>query len=99
MIGRFFLTGDEGKMTDLLTATYKVPIFGTSEKPEISFDPKVNTLPEDYPYFVLIDNELTIRNYYNINEEASMNRLVEHLAIILPRERREKAEHRPEKEK
>jgi protein SCO1/2 len=94
-----FLSGDESQMTQLLTTGYKIPLFDTKkEDGSLSFDSTINSLPESYPYFVLIDSSLTIRNYYDINDEASMTRLVEHLAIILPRDVRRKAEYRPQKE-
>jgi len=96
----YFLSGDKDQMTRLLTSSYKIPLLDErKEDGSISFKSNVNELPEEYPYFVLIDTSLTIRNYYNISDEASMNRLVEHLAIILPREKKSKAEHRPQKEK
>lgn len=39
---------------------------------------------EDNPYLVLLDTALTIKNYYDIREEAQMKKLVEHLIYILP---------------
>jgi len=96
----YFLTADAGQMTKLLVSGYKIPEFDIrSGKDSITFKNNVTKLPEDYPYFVLVDTSLTIRNYYDINDEASMDNLVEHLAIILPREKKSKAQHRPQKEK
>ncbi len=96
----YFLSGDEAQMTRLLVSAYKMPLLDEiKEDGSISFESNVNSLPDDYPFFVLIDTSLTIRNYYNINDEASINRLVEHLSIILPREKKSKAELRPQKEK
>ena len=96
----YFLSGDQGQLTKLLTSGYKIPLLNEiNEGDSITFKKEVTSLPETYPYFALIDSSLVIRNYYDINDKASMNRLVEHLAIILPREKKSKAEHRPQKEK
>lgn len=38
----------------------------------------------DNPYVVLVDTALTIKNYYDIREEAEVKKLVEHLIYILP---------------
>lgn len=96
----FFLAGDEEQMTNLLTSGYKFPsMVEKKEDQSISFKTDIEILPDDYPFLVLVDSSLTIRNYYNLNDEKSMDRLVEHLAIILPREKKSKAVHVPEKEK
>ncbi len=96
----YFLTGDNDQMTRLLIANFKIPLLDErAEDGTISFESNVNSLPEEYPYFALIDSSLTIRNYYNINDKTSMNKLVEHLAIILPREKKSKAVLKPETEK
>ena len=96
----YFLSSHEKQLTQLLISGYKIPEMDKrSGKDSITFEKNVSKLPEVYPYFVLVDTSLTIRNYYNINDKASMNNLVEHLAIILPREKKGKAQHIPQKEK
>lgn len=86
----YFLSGDEVETAELFTLGYKIPM------PEKK---AAGQLPEECPFFVLIDTNLTIRNYYDVNDKTSMDRLVEHLAIILPREKKSKAERIPQKEK
>ena len=96
----YFLSGDEKIMSNLLVEGYRVPMLeNRTKRDSITFKNDLSSLPKDYPYFVLIDESLKIRNYYDINDKASMNSLVEHLAIILPREKKSKAELRPKKEK
>jgi hypothetical protein len=46
--------------------------------------------------FVLLDTNLQIRNYFNADEE-SFKQMVEHLAIILPREKEKKIEYQQNK--
>ena len=95
----YFLSGDEDQMDRIINSGYKIPLFDErNEDGTLSFQSNVSTLPSAYPYFVLIDSSLTIRNYYYINDQSSMDRLVEHLAIILPRDVRAKAEYKPPKE-
>lgn len=95
----FLLSDDEGQLLRLMD-TYKIPLLDErTESDSITFQSGGNNLPETYPYFVLIDTSLMIRNYYDIRDEASMNRFVEHLAVILPREKKSKAKLRPAKEK
>lgn len=38
-----------------------------------------------YPYFLLADSSLTIRNFYDMRQDTSIKRLVEHMAMIIPR--------------
>ena len=95
----FFLSGKEDQLTKLFTSTYKIPMLQKRSEDGLIAFKESTVLPEEYPYFVLIDSTLTIRNYYDINDKSSMNRLVEHLAIILPREKKSKAELIPQKEK
>jgi protein SCO1/2 len=96
----YFLSGDKDQLTQLFTLGYKIPLMEErTDGDSITFKTDIATLPDLYPYFVLVDSSLMIRNYYDINDEASVKSLVEHLAIILPREKKSKAVHRPQKEK
>ncbi len=40
---------------------------------------------KDYPYFILMDFDNKIKNYYDTREEAQVNRMVEHIAILIPK--------------
>ncbi len=96
-----FLTGDRKDLLDILSKGYQIPDFeqrGVEDKILPRSADFVN-IPEEYPYFVLVDESGTIRNYYKVDDEKSVTRLVEHLALILPRKAEEKAELKREKEK
>lgn len=95
-----FLKGNQKELLALLAKGYQVPNF--EKRGEDLVLPRSNdliNLPDEYPYFVLVDESGTIRNYYQVEDEKSVTRLVEHLAIILPRKAEEKAELKREKEK
>jgi len=82
-----FLTGDENSIRSHFKSTYKIPLFkeGRAEDGNLKFKPiKENT--SEFPYFVLVDANGKIRNYYDINNKEDIQRLVEHLAILMPRE-------------
>jgi len=53
----------------------------------------------DYPFLVFADTSSVIRNYYEVDKGKAIFRLVEHLAIKLPRETEEKPVLKREKEK
>ncbi len=53
----------------------------------------------DNPYLALADSSLTIRNYYDITEESQVRRLVEHIAMIIPRAPERDLVFKREKEK
>lgn len=43
-------------------------------------------LNDSYPYFFLTDTTLTIRHYYDYSKLEDVKKLVEHIAIMLPRQ-------------
>lgn len=95
-----FLKGEQSEMQNLMVNGYKIPdIKNRAEDKTIPLSSDISKAGEDYPYFILIDDKGTIRNYYDIHQEESITKLVEHLAIILPRKSEEKAELKREKEK
>ena len=96
----FLKTKDNAETSQLLGQVYQTPQF-SEKKTEGKLSRTVGSrnLPDDYPYFVLVDTSLTIRNYYQVNDHESVSRMVEHLAILLPREEKPKAEIQREKEK
>ena len=53
----------------------------------------------DYPFFVLVDNKNNIRNYYHVDKMAEVKRMVEHIALLLPRDIKMGVEFEREKEK
>jgi len=51
----------------------------------LSFNPiEPEDLP-DYPFFVLVDKNGTIRNFYPVQNKERIKRLVEHIALTMPR--------------
>jgi len=52
----------------------------------------------DYPFFILVDKNQTIRNFYHVDKEDEIKRMVEHIAILLPREIKPDIEMKEKKE-
>ena len=93
-----FLKGDQ--VEKLLLEGYQIPdLEKRGEDKKIPRSTDFSKLNKDYPYFVLVDVSGTIRNYYDINNEKSITRMIEHIALILPRSAEEKAELKRETEK
>ena len=47
---------------------------------------------DNYPYAILIDHKNGLRNFYDISDPERIKRMVEHMAILIPRVDIEKAE-------
>ena len=79
------LTGKKADIYGLLAHTFKMPLnFATREKTKKL---ELGAVPPDiqsYPYFVYVDKEGIIKNYYDYKDDKSMARLVEQLALLLP---------------
>lgn len=52
-----------------------------------------------YTYFTLIDTKNIVRKHYDVQEEIQVKRLVEHLALLLPLQKREEITLQRESEK
>ena len=52
----------------------------------------------DYPFFILVDKKQMIRNFYHVDKEDEVKRMVEHIAILLPREIKPDIEMKEKKE-
>ncbi|NNE28253.1 MAG: hypothetical protein HKN16_01365 [Saprospiraceae bacterium] len=52
---------------------------------------------DDFNYFVLVDSKGVIRNYYKADEPQRLKRLVEHIALTMPRKQKAKAKKVPKK--
>jgi cytochrome oxidase Cu insertion factor (SCO1/SenC/PrrC family) len=94
-----FLYGDHERISDLLKTSFRLPSLEERNEDGYIRLSEPDRFTKEYPYFVLADTSLTIRNYYDATDKSSVTRLIEHLAIILPREKKGKAEHIPQKEK
>ncbi len=97
----FFLSGSASEVNALLSNGYKWPRDYGKENRETPYELSSTSTNHEsyYPYLVLADTSLTIRNYYAYEDNKSMARLVEHLAILLPNRGGGKPELRREEEK
>ena len=93
------LTGEKDELLKVLGKGYQVPDINKRGEDMIIPRNDALSMPDEYPYFILVDNSGTIRNYYAVNDEKSMTRLIEHLALILPRKSEEEAVLKRETEK
>ncbi len=95
-----YLTGDRAEMLRVLAKGFQVPdLKNRAEDRTIPRSNSLSSLPNEYPYFVLIDDKGMIRNYYDVNDEKAVINLVEHTAMIIPKKSEEKAVLKREKEK
>ncbi|MEO0776222.1 MAG: hypothetical protein AAFW73_05880 [Bacteroidota bacterium] len=82
-----YLNGSPEQTAQLLREGYHIPEAGMPKddagKLKIAADLPAEL--KDYPYFVLVDDEGVIRNYYDYRDPGQMKRLVEHMAILMPR--------------
>ena len=83
-----FLMGDKTELQNWLGRGIKIPS-SRQEDGDMTFkyllreDSSGNLA--DYPYLVLVDTSKTIRNYYRVDIESEVKRMVEHIAMIMPR--------------
>ena len=94
----FFLTGDTATLQQVLNQGFKWPIKNSAPDGKLfsfSNTPKDN----NYPYFILVNKNREIINYYDYREEARMKTMVEHVAISIPLEKRKKPRLKREQEK
>lgn len=50
-------------------------------------------------HFILVDTKNVVRKHYNVQDEAQVKRLVEHLALLLPLQKKEEISIQMEREK
>ena len=98
--GNIQVAESERTQVEALIKQFKVPKIeaGRNEEGAYNLGPVANDW-KNYPYLVLVDEELNIINYYNRNDENQVKRLVEHVAMVMPREKQMKPEIYREKEK
>lgn len=85
---KYFKASDVPKV---LQETFKYPMIAEGRDSTRRYALKEIDTGADYPFIVFVDSENEIRNYYDTRDEAQMKRLVEHLAILLPRDEAETA--------
>lgn len=99
-IQHYFLAGDQVVIKSMIKDGVQIPdIANRGEDMTIPRSSSVIDVPNEYPYLVLINESGMIRNYYDINNDQSLTRLIEHLALTLPRRSEEEAVLKREKEK
>ncbi len=85
----------------LLATSFKIPQFESSDgQPTVkAVLPAAAAALTQYPYVVLVDVNGTIRNYYDWRDPQQIRRLIEHTALLMPRNPAKKPRVVREKEK
>lgn len=65
------------------------------QQDSLIFQPIDASSLQDFNYFVLVDPKGKIRNYYPADEPRRIKRLVEHIALTMPRKKKAKTESIP----
>lgn len=84
-----FLTSSDAEVQKWIGEGFKIPIKWTEKEDaptEITLEVNKTGSIEEYPYLVLVDKNQMIRNYYHVDKIEEVKRMVEHIAILLPRE-------------
>lgn len=71
----------------LIDQTYHIPDFDQPRIPgsTLAFKKVAASSLTDYPFFILIDEKGIIRNYYPADQSEEIERMVEQIALTLPR--------------
>ncbi|MEM1318861.1 MAG: SCO family protein [Bacteroidota bacterium] len=83
----FLLSGEPQQLQQFLSKGIKMPqsTDAVDEEKGYTLQAVANSDMTNYPYFVFVDTSASIRNYYAIDNSRSVARLVEHMALLLPR--------------
>ena len=83
----YAVKGNEQTLGKLIKNNYRIPNLTTKRIPGSSVDfQNTSADPNNYPYYILIDEKGKIRNYYHADRSEDIDRMVEHIALILPRD-------------
>ena len=96
-----FLTSSDLDIQRWIGEGIKVPTkweVKENEPAEIQLEENKSGKIEDFPFFILVDKNQTIRNFYHVDKENEIKRMVEHIAILLPREVKPDIEMKEKKE-
>lgn len=96
-----FLTSSNPEVQKWMGEGIKVPTKWTEKEnapAEISFEVNKSGTIGEYPFFVLVDKTQMIRNFYHIDRSDEVKRMVEHIALLLPREVKPDIEMKKKKE-
>lgn len=95
----FFLTGENEVVQQLLNQGFKWPAENKEAEGKRFTLSSTPQNPNTYPYFILVDKDRKIINYYDFKDEARVKTMVEHIAISIPLEKRPKPRLQREQEK
>ena len=91
-----YLIPSEDRAPFFLGRDVMMPLNAKAEQVDsLHFQPIDAVSLPDFNYFVLIDPKGTIRNYYPADNPRRIKRLVEHIALTMPREKKAKTESIP----
>ncbi len=84
----YLVKGDSQTLASLIKNTYRIPDLSEAREPgsSVDFQTSASADPNNYPYYILIDEKGKIRNYYHADRTVDIERMVEHIALILPRD-------------
>ncbi len=84
----YAVKGNTQTLGDLIKNTYRIPDLSAAREPGSTVNFQTNSAadPNNYPYYILIDEKGKIRNYYHADRKVDIERMVEHIALILPRD-------------
>ncbi len=85
----FYLNGEDQEVMKVLSEGFKMPVAGLAKNEEgrIDFEPQFPSDLKDYPYLVLIGKKGKVRSYCDARDKGQVKRLVEHMALAMPREK------------
>ena len=100
---QYFLTGNKSTIQNWVGKGIKIPtewkVIEEGKAPDILLSEDKSGNLENYPFFVLVDSKRKIRNYYHLDNVEEVKRMVEHIALLLPRDVKPDIEFEREKEK
>lgn len=96
-----FMTSSNADIQKWIGEGIKVPTKWTEKEnapAEINLEVNKSGTIEDYPFLVLVDKNQMIRNFYHVDKTDEVKRMVEHIALLLPREVKPDFEMKKKKE-
>ncbi len=84
----YLVKGNSQTLSSLINNNYRIPELPDVREPGSSVNFQKNGAADanNYPYYILIDEKGKIRNYYHADRNEDIERMVEHIALILPRD-------------
>lgn len=94
-----FLSGENTSVQQILNKGFQWPSKSAQQDGKLFSLSNAPQNATQYPYFVLVNKDREIINYYDFRDEARMKTMVEHVAISIPLEKRKKPKLKREQEK